>query len=117
MDEERLRGAAQQVGGKVESAVGSATGDTSTQAGGYVDQATGSAHRAYGKVKDKLKNAMSSDAGDYAGSFLDQVEDYGDYLADQIDTRPVTAVLIAAGVGFLIAMLTKPSPKVVYRRR
>ncbi len=117
MDEDRVKGTAQQTGGKVESALGKATGDAKSQGQGYVDQAVGAGQRTYGKVKDKVQDAMGSDAGDYAGSFLDQVEEYGDYLADQIDTRPVTAVLIAAGVGFLIAMVTKPSPKVVYRRR
>ena len=60
---------------------------------------------------------MSGQAGDYGSQLLDQVEEYGDMLAEQVDARPITALLIAAGVGFLLAMATKPAPEVFYRRR
>ncbi len=149
MSDDRMKGAARQAGGKVESTIGNLTGDTKTQAEGKMDDVTGQAQRAYGRAKGTVKDAanqasdsmgdmagqaqqaygqakdtvrdaanqVSSGAGDYASSMLDQVEEYGDYIAEQVDQRPVTAVLIAAGVGFLIALITKPSPKVVYRRR
>ena len=48
-------------------------------------------------------------AGDYGSQVLDQIEEAGDYLAEQVDQRPITAILVAAGVGFLLALLTKPS--------
>ena len=120
MDEDRLSGAARQAGGKVESAFGDLTGDTKSQAEGRVKDTVGQAQRTYGRAKDTVRDAAnqySSGAGDYASSLLDQVEEYGDYVAEQVDQRPVTAVLIAAGIGFLMALITKPSPKVVYRRR
>ncbi len=120
MSDDRMKGAARQAGGKVESTVGNLTGDTKTQAQGKMDDVAGQAQRAYGQAKDTVRDAanqVSSGAGDYASSMLDQVEEYGDYIAEQVDQRPVTAVLIAAGVGFLVALITKPSPKVVYRRR
>jgi uncharacterized protein YjbJ (UPF0337 family) len=120
MDEDRLKGAARQAGGKVEGTLGDLTGDTKSQAEGRMDDLAGSAQRTYGRAKDTVRdaaNGLSQGSGDYASSLLDQVEEYGDYLAEQVDTRPITAVLIAAGVGLLFALITKPSPKVVYRRR
>ena len=77
------------------------------------DQAAGMAQKAYGQVKDTVREY----GGDYGSEILDQIEEAGDVLAEQIDKRPVTALLIAAGVGFLLALATKPPPKVVYRRR
>ena len=120
MSDDRLEGLGRQASGKVESVVGDLTGDTKTQAQGRLDDVAGQAQRAYGRAKDSVRNVadqVSQGGGDYASSLLDQIEEYGDYVAEQVDQRPVTAVLIAAGVGFLIAMITKPSQKVVYRRR
>ena len=116
MDENRLEGAAREVGGKVESVVGAVTGDPKAKAQGYVDDTYGQAQQAYGKIKDTA-GQYADQAADFGSQLLDQIEDAGDYIAEQVDQRPVTAVLIAAAVGFLIALVTKPSPKVVYRRR
>ena len=113
MDDNRIEGAARTIGGKVESAVGNMTGDTKTQAEGVIDQAAGKAQRAYGQAKDTVRTA----ANDYSSQVLDTVEEYGDLLAEKVDARPITSVLIAAGVGFLLAMATKPAPNVIYRRR
>lgn len=120
MDENRLEGAARQVGGKVQSAIGAVTGDEKSKAQGYIDDAAGSAQQTYGKIKDTVRGAAgdyADQAADYGSQLLDQIEDAGDYIAEQVDQRPVTAILIAAAVGFLVALVTKPSPKVVYRRK
>ncbi len=120
MDEKRFEGAARKVGGKVEGAVGDLTGDTKMQASGRIDDVTGSAQRGYGQAKDAVRGMagqVSDQASDYGSQMLDQLEEAGDYLAEQVDQRPITAILVAAGVGFLIAMATKPAPRVVYRRR
>ena len=120
MDENRFEGAARKVGGKVEGAVGDLTGDTKTQAQGAADRFAGSAQRGYGQARDAVRDAtgrVSDQAGDYGSQVMDQIEEAGDYLAEQVDQRPVVAILIAAGVGFLVALATKPSPRVVYRRR
>lgn len=113
MDENRVEGMARSVGGKIEGAVGNMTGDRKMQADGMVDRAAGKAQRVYGNAKDTVKDA----AGDYGSGLLDTVEEYGDMLAEKVDERPITALLIAAGVGMLLALLTKPAPKVIYRRR
>lgn len=119
MDEDRFKGAAQQAGGKIEGAIGSMTGDQKTKAEGYVDDVAGSAQRTYGQAKDAVRDTVgrvSDQAGDYGSQVLDQIEEAGDYLADTIEQRPIVSLLIAAGVGFLIALATKPA-RVVYRRR
>jgi uncharacterized protein YjbJ (UPF0337 family) len=113
MDENQFEGAARKVGGKIEDAAGSLIGDQKLQGEGMADKVAGSAQKAYGQVKDTVRQY----GGDYGSQLLDQVEEAGDMLAEQIDQRPITALLIAAGVGFLLALATKPAPHVVYRRR
>ena len=54
MDEDRVKGAATNIGGKVKDAVGGLTGDTKTQAEGKMDQATGQVQNAYGSAKDAV---------------------------------------------------------------
>ena len=127
MDENRFEGTARNLGGKVESMAGKVTGDEKLQAEGAADKAAGRAQRAYGETADAVRDAAgrarakaagaADVASDYGSQVLDQVEEYGDMLAEKVDARPITALLIAAGVGFLLAMVTKPAPKVVYRRR
>ncbi len=118
MDENRFEGAARKVGGKIEGAVGDLTGDSKMQADGAVDKLAGSAQRAYGQAADKVRDlADKAGASDFGSQVLDQIEEAGDMLAEQVDSRPITSILVAAGVGFLIALATKPAPQVIYRRR
>jgi uncharacterized protein YjbJ (UPF0337 family) len=56
MDENRFEGAARNVGGKIQDAVGGLTGDAATQAHGKVNQAAGEVQNAYGSAVDGLKN-------------------------------------------------------------
>ena len=113
MDENRVEGIARNLGGKVESLAGSVTGDPKLQADGLADKVAGKAQNLYGAAKDTVRDV----GGDYGSAVLDTVEEYGDMLAEKVDERPITALLIAIGVGFLVALATKPVPKVVYRRR
>ncbi len=113
MEENRFEGAARDIGGKVQEAAGKVTDDPKMKADGMIDQATGTAQKAYGQVKDAVREY----GGDYGSQLLDQIEEAGDALAEQIDERPITALLVAAGLGFLLALATKPAPRVVYRRR
>ncbi len=122
MDENKVEGTVRNLGGKVEGAFGSMTGDTKMQADGAADKVAGTAQKTYGQAKDAVKDgvdavrAKAQDFADNGGSqVLDQIEEAGDYLAEQVDNRPVTALLIAAGIGFLIALASKPAT-VYYRR-
>ncbi len=113
MEENQFEGAARDLGGKAQEMAGKLTGDTKLKADGTIDQAAGTAQKAYGQVKEAVRDY----GGDYGSQLLDQIEEAGDALADQIDQRPITAVLIAAGIGFLLALATKPAPRVTYVRR
>jgi uncharacterized protein YjbJ (UPF0337 family) len=59
IDENRIEGAARNVGGKIQDAVGAVTGDAATQARGQINRAAGSAQNAYGQVVDEVKSFTS----------------------------------------------------------
>jgi len=125
MDENNFKGAARNLGGKIEGTVGNLTGDMKMQAEGAYDKAAGSAQNTYGKAAEAVKDGVDAvrskarqvkgDLRDNGSQALDQIEEAGDYLAEQVDNRPVTALLIAAGIGFLIALASKPGTT-YYRR-
>ncbi len=98
MNEDRLEGTAQNIGGSIKSAVGDATGDTRLEAEGMVDQATGTAKRAYGRAKEKVASTGSAAA--------DQLDDISALLGDTVAERPLTALLVAGAIGFVLAKLT-----------
>ena len=90
MDEDRIKGAATNIGGKVKDAAGGLLGDSKTQAEGKADQAGGQVQNAYGSAKDTVREGT-------------------DTLATQVDSlmkeRPMTALLGAVGVGYILARL------------
>lgn len=51
-DEDRARGAAKDLGGKLKEGMGKLTGDRDLEAEGHLDQAKGKAQKALGDVKD-----------------------------------------------------------------
>jgi len=55
MDNDRVKGSAKNIGGKVKEGLGKATGDRKTEAEGKADQAKGKAQNTYGSAKDKLR--------------------------------------------------------------
>ena len=79
VDENRAEGTLRNVGGKVQDAVGSLTGDSSTQVRGKANQAAGTAQDMYGQAVDDLR----------------------DFASDQ----PAVALLSALGVGVLLGFL------------
>ncbi len=90
MDEDRIKGAAGNIGGKVKDAVGSLTGDPKTQAEGKLDQAAGQAQNAYGGAKDAVRDNASALSAE-----LDS------FMAE----RPMASLLMAVGVGYVLARL------------
>jgi len=85
MDGDRIKGATTNLGGKAKDAAGGLLGDSKTQA-----EAKGQLQNAYGSAKDTLREKA-------------------DTLGTQVDSltkeRPVTALLGAAGVGYVLARL------------
>ena len=97
MDEDRITGAAKDMKGQVKEGIGNLTGDTKTQAEGYVDQLGGAAQRTLGQARDTLR-----DAGD---TFQEQAASIGDYIDETIHERPLTALLAAGAVGYVLGLL------------
>ncbi|TFF19075.1 CsbD family protein [Jiella endophytica] len=56
VDKNEIKGAAKELGGKVKSAAGRATGDREMEADGKLDQVEGKTQKNYGKVKDAVKD-------------------------------------------------------------
>jgi uncharacterized protein YjbJ (UPF0337 family) len=103
MDENRLEGTARDIGGTIKNAAGDLTGDAKLQAEGTIDQVVGTAQRAYGRVKDKVASKTNG-----AGSTIaDQLSETSAYLGDTVAERPLTALLVAGAIGYVLGMLTR----------
>ena len=92
MDDNQVEGAITEGVGKLKDAAGGLTGDTSLQGEGKFDQLSGKAQRQFG---DTMEEAQ------------DQLEN----VTSLIRERPLAAVGIAAGAGFLLGLLLIPSRK------
>jgi uncharacterized protein YjbJ (UPF0337 family) len=103
MEENRLEGAAREMGGNIKNAAGDLTGDSKLQAEGTVDQVVGTAQRTYGRVKDKL----ASNANGAGSTIADQFGETSAFLGDTVAERPLTALLVAGAIGYVLAMLTR----------
>ena len=53
-DDDRVRGTANNLGGKIKEGLGKLTGDKSLESEGHMDQAKGKAQQALGDIKDAL---------------------------------------------------------------
>ncbi len=90
MDEDRIKGAATNIGGKVKDATGGLLGDSKTQAEGKADQASGQLQNAFGSAKDAVR---------------DGAETVGEQIDSLMQERPMVALLGAVGVGYVLARL------------
>ena len=90
MDEDRIKGAATDFGGKVKDAVGGLTGDTKTQVEGKADQATGQLQNTFGSAKDAAREGAAT---------------FGTELDSFMSEKPMTSLLIAVGAGYVLARL------------
>ena len=97
MDDDRIRGMAQDLKGQVKEGIGNLTGDTKTQAEGYADQVGGTARRAWGQAKDTMRDA--------ADSLQDRAGTIGEYIDETIHERPLTALLAAGAIGYVLSLL------------
>ena len=61
MNDDRVEGAAKNIGGKIKEGVGKAVGDTKLRREGQVDQVKGRAQNAIGGVKDTAREKLDSD--------------------------------------------------------
>ena len=58
VDDDRVKGAARNVGGKIKEGVGKAVGDEKLKREGQVDQVKGRAENAIGGVKDATRDKL-----------------------------------------------------------
>jgi len=59
MDEDRIKGAATNVGGKIKEGVGSLIGDTKMETEGKADQVEGKVQNTVGGAKDAVRDAVN----------------------------------------------------------
>jgi uncharacterized protein YjbJ (UPF0337 family) len=97
MNENRIEGAAKNMGGKVEEGFGRATGDVKSQLEGTVKQAAGAAQELYGQARET--------AGDAAAIVRKQAGSFEQTIRDNLETRPYTAVAIALAIGWFVGRL------------
>ena len=90
MDEDRVKGSASDIGGKVKDAAGGLLGDNKMQAEGKADQVSGQLQNAYGSAKDTVR-----EGADTVGAQLDSL----------LKERPMVALFGAVGVGYVLARL------------
>ena len=90
MDEDRIKGSASDIGGKVKDAAGGLLGDNKLQAEGKADQVSGQLQNAYGSAKDAV-----SEGAETLGTQVDSL----------LKERPMVALLGAVGIGYVLARL------------
>ncbi|WP_419813866.1 CsbD family protein [Glacieibacterium sp.] len=60
MDEDRIEGAAKNIGGKIKEGFGKLVGDSKTEAEGKADQVEGKVQNTYGGAKDAVRDATDT---------------------------------------------------------
>ena len=145
MDNDRIAGTAQKLGGSVKDTAGSAFGDTKLQAEGKADKAAGTVQNALGGAKDAARDlggdaqgelarlrdqvsrlldesvtpALAGAAGaaeDYARQAKDAVVEQSEQVSAVIQERPLLAVGIGLAAGYLLGRLMGGNTYVYPRR-
>jgi uncharacterized protein YjbJ (UPF0337 family) len=88
VDINRVEGVVKSVAGKAEQAFGEAAGDDEREASGYARQAEGNAQNAYGRALDQFRDAACD-------------------VSQAVERNPLTGVLVAGAIGYLLAVLTR----------
>ena len=83
---DRVAGAFEDAAGKMQDAVGGLTGDAATQVKGKLHQASGKAKVLYDGAADQAQNVFSG-------------------MIRRTQDNPVAALLIAAGIGYVLSRL------------
>jgi uncharacterized protein YjbJ (UPF0337 family) len=113
MDKDSIIGSAKDIGGKLEGAVGDATGDATTQASGRAREAVGAAQELYGQAKDAARSV-----GDAATSYVKDAYENSETLrasseavAQKVQQNPLGSLLVAGCIGFALALLMTRPPR------
>jgi uncharacterized protein YjbJ (UPF0337 family) len=87
VDQNRIKGAAQDAMGTVEESVGGLTGDTETQAAGKGRQAAGEAQNDYGRASDQVRHA-------------------GQKVVQATSEQPLAVFFITLAIGFFLGRMS-----------
>jgi uncharacterized protein YjbJ (UPF0337 family) len=104
MNEDRIAGAARNVGGKVQENFGRAVGDAKSQAEGVANQAMGTAQDLYGQAHEGATRL----ADDAAAASRRVASSFESSLRNTIETQPYAAVVVALGLGWLLGRMHRP---------
>ncbi len=96
MNEDRMAGAASNLGGKIEKVVGGVIGDAGMQADGMIKQAKGQAQNLYGSAKDAVDSALDNAPP--------SVREGAEKAMHVVKAHPLLVALFAGTVGFAIAL-------------
>ena len=114
MHKDEVKGAGKQAKGAVKDAVGGLTGNEKLQAEGKLDKVAGKVQQKVGEAKDAARDATDA-AVNYA---KDAYENSGDTVrsgqqavAKTVQQNPLGALLVAAGIGFALALLMTRPPR------
>jgi ElaB/YqjD/DUF883 family membrane-anchored ribosome-binding protein len=77
--------------------------------GSNVNKKTGIGHAASDLLHEgkKLANDLYEEGVNRVNDAEDQIKKYADELLQKVQEKPMSAILIAAGVGFLLAKMMK----------
>ena len=64
VDDDRVEGAAKNIGGKIKEGIGKAVGDSKLRREGQVDQVKGRTQNAIGGLKDEAREKLGTDDED-----------------------------------------------------
>ena len=123
MDKDRIAGSAKDFAGKVEGAVGNMASDAKTQASGRAREAEGAVQNLYGQAKDAARDAadaVTNQARDVYEHSGETFRDGTEAVARKVQDNPLGALLVAAGIGFALALFMtrpprRPPPRWRYR--
>lgn len=97
MTDQRIQGAADQIGGKTRTGLGKLTGDAKLQLDGRVDEYKGKARDAYGRVVDGLDGLVAKAPAEY--------REYGRKGIDFARRKPLLTTGIVAGLAIILGGL------------
>lgn len=108
MDTDRLKGAAQELGGRLQQGYGGLAADRSAQVEGVAREMGGKTKRLYGEAKDQVGDVVD-EAEDYARHAIREgsqfVREGAAAVEHSIGSYPLIYLLAAASVGFFASML------------
>ncbi len=114
MDNDRVAGAAKAAAGKAESAFGHLTENADMEASGRARETAGAAQNTFGQAKDAARD-IGTTAGEYAQSAIDAGGDYyrdgARAVSSKVQEQPLTALLAAGAIGFVLGVLLTRQPR------